>query len=198
MNDNLTKLNFRFERSKLLRTKLNWKLMKLNEEVTKMGGKTYIINLHSYGNIMFKDIVNSVEARFKKMVELWCLCCIMMFKWTNKQLLGMQKFWEWCSHYEESMTEYHQSINCLTSKTQGFILSPYWRHRYHVGPCSSDFFKVETLLNKASNDSFHNFDKTDTNQLLLNNTLQTKSDMYQTNSLWRLLMYTSIQSYTIP
>ena len=41
MNDNLTKLNFRFERSKVLRTKLNWKLMKLNEEVTKMGGKTY-------------------------------------------------------------------------------------------------------------------------------------------------------------
>ena len=29
-----------FKRSKLLRTKLNWKLMKLNEEVTKMGGKT--------------------------------------------------------------------------------------------------------------------------------------------------------------
>ena len=29
LNDNLTKLNCRFERSKLLRTKLNWKLMKL-------------------------------------------------------------------------------------------------------------------------------------------------------------------------
>ena len=43
VNDNLTKLNFRLDRSKLLRTKLNWKLMKLNEEVTKMGGKTYII-----------------------------------------------------------------------------------------------------------------------------------------------------------
>ena len=41
MNDNMTKLNFRFERSKLLRTKLNCKLMELNEEVTKMGGKTY-------------------------------------------------------------------------------------------------------------------------------------------------------------
>ena len=45
-NDNLTKLNFRFERSKLLRTKLNWKLMKLNDEVTKMGGKTYNSILH--------------------------------------------------------------------------------------------------------------------------------------------------------
>ena len=40
MNDNLTKLNLGFERIKLLRTKLNWKLVKLNEEVTKMGGKT--------------------------------------------------------------------------------------------------------------------------------------------------------------
>ena len=43
MNDNLTKLSSRFERRKLLRTKLNWKLMKLNEEVTKMGGLTYNI-----------------------------------------------------------------------------------------------------------------------------------------------------------
>ena len=43
VNDNLMKLNFRFERSKLLRMKLNWKFMKLNEEVTKMGEKTYII-----------------------------------------------------------------------------------------------------------------------------------------------------------
>ena len=42
VNDNLTKLNFRFECSKLLRTKLNWKLMKLNADVTEMGGKTYI------------------------------------------------------------------------------------------------------------------------------------------------------------
>ena len=37
MNDNLTKLDLAFERSKLLRTKL----MKLNEDVIKMGGKTY-------------------------------------------------------------------------------------------------------------------------------------------------------------
>ena len=42
LNDNLTILNLSFERSKLLRTKLNWKLVNLNEEVTKMGGKTYI------------------------------------------------------------------------------------------------------------------------------------------------------------
>ena len=41
MNDNLTKLNLGFERSKFLRTKFNWELMKFNEEVTKTGGKTY-------------------------------------------------------------------------------------------------------------------------------------------------------------
>ena len=36
----------------------------------------------------------------KKIVELWCLCCIMMFRRVNKQP-GMQKFWNWCSHYQE-------------------------------------------------------------------------------------------------
>ena len=39
----LTKLNFKFERSKLFRTKLYWKLLILNAEVTNMGGKTYIM-----------------------------------------------------------------------------------------------------------------------------------------------------------
>ena len=51
MNGNLTKLNFGIDGSKLLWTKLNWKLMKLNEEVTKMGGKTYIKVI----NIILKD-----------------------------------------------------------------------------------------------------------------------------------------------
>ena len=39
MNDNLTKLNLIYDLNavyKLLRTKLNGKLMKLNEEVTKL------------------------------------------------------------------------------------------------------------------------------------------------------------------
>ena len=48
MNHNLTKLNLGFKGSKLLRTKLNCKLMKLNEEVTKMGGKTYTTFFSSY------------------------------------------------------------------------------------------------------------------------------------------------------
>ena len=34
---------------------------------------------------------------------------------------------------------------------QGLIFTPYQRHWYHLGPCSSDFFKVKTLLNNAFN-----------------------------------------------
>ena len=68
MNGNLTKLNLRFEGSKLLRTKLNWKLMKLNEEVTKMGGKTYYCASYNTGmpstrvhTYMLKKIWNIME-----------------------------------------------------------------------------------------------------------------------------------------
>ena len=59
-------------------------------------------------------------------------------------------------------------------KIQGFIFTPYQRHWQHVGPCSSDFVKVKTLLNNAfkgsallnllyniereENDIIHNFD----------------------------------------
>ena len=50
MNDNLTKWNLGIERSKRFRMKLNWKLMKLNEEVTKMGGKTYTLGGFLYPN----------------------------------------------------------------------------------------------------------------------------------------------------
>ena len=32
---------------------------------------------------------------------------------------------------------------------QGFIVTPYQRHWYHVGSCSSDLFKVETMLKNA-------------------------------------------------
>ena len=30
-----------------------------------------------------KTLVNLVEALFFKIVELWCLCCMMMFRWTK-------------------------------------------------------------------------------------------------------------------
>ena len=35
-----------------------------------------------------------------KMFELWCLCCIMMFRRVNIQP-GMQTSWNWCSYYQE-------------------------------------------------------------------------------------------------
>ena len=47
-----------------------------------------------------KTLVNIVEDRLNKMVELWCLCGIMVFRRVNKQP-GKQKFWNWCSHYQE-------------------------------------------------------------------------------------------------
>ena len=36
----------------------------------------------------------------KEIVELWCLCSIMMLRRVNKQP-GKQKFWNRCSHYQE-------------------------------------------------------------------------------------------------
>ena len=37
---------------------------------------------------------------FKELVNFSCLWCIMMFRWINKQP-GMQKFWNWSSHYQD-------------------------------------------------------------------------------------------------
>ena len=34
------------------------------------------------------------------MVGLWCLCCMMMFRWTNKHP-GIQKFWNLCGLYQD-------------------------------------------------------------------------------------------------
>ena len=51
--------------------------------------------------LCLKTLFNIVEDRLKK---LWnfdnYLCCIMMFRRVNRQP-GMQKFWNWCSHYGE-------------------------------------------------------------------------------------------------
>ena len=41
-----------------------------------------------------------VEARIKKMLELWCLCCIMMFRTVNKQP-GNKKCWHLCCYYQD-------------------------------------------------------------------------------------------------
>ena len=47
-----------------------------------------------------KTLLNILEAPVKKIVELWCLCCMMMFRWTNKQS-GIQWFWHLCGHYQD-------------------------------------------------------------------------------------------------
>ena len=44
---------------------------------------------------------------FKKIVELWHLSCIIMFKWMNKHP-RMQKFWKLCLYYEDI---YEQRLN---------------------------------------------------------------------------------------
>ena len=49
---------------------------------------------------MLNNVFNIVEARSQNIFELWCLCCMMTFRWINKQP-GMQKFWNvWC-YYQE-------------------------------------------------------------------------------------------------
>ena len=140
---------------------------------------------HSWRNGL-KTLFNIVEERFKKIVELRCLCCIMMFRKVNKQP-GMQKFWNWCSHYQEiydwispvlnkragsalfysntvlivymggneygesgpfwPLVHFHsyEALNDAFEVQifQGFIFTPYQRHWYHLGPCSSDLFKVK-------------------------------------------------------
>ena len=48
-----------------------------------------------------KTLFNIVEDWLKKLLNLnWCLCSIMFRRVNNKP--GMQKFWNWCSHYQEN------------------------------------------------------------------------------------------------
>ena len=68
---------------------------RLNTEMMMMMMMIIISKIHN-----LKTLFNIVADRLKKTVELWCLCCIMMFRRVNKQP-GMQKFWNWWSHYQE-------------------------------------------------------------------------------------------------
>ena len=52
------------------------------------------------GKYNLMTLFNIVEAPLKKNVELWCLCCMMMFRWTIKQP-GLHKFWNLCSLYQD-------------------------------------------------------------------------------------------------
>ena len=75
-------LNFRFERSKLLQTKLNWKLMKLNtfEEVTKMGG-TYI-------DCLFQEWFK-LSPRESQNDAFWDSCRLIVWGHASKKAVDM-------------------------------------------------------------------------------------------------------------
>ena len=53
-----------------------------------------------YVRYMHRHCLTLWRLHLKKMVELWCLYCMMMVKWTNKQP-GTQKFGNSCSHYQD-------------------------------------------------------------------------------------------------
>ena len=52
---------------------------------------TQTTRTHKQTNIHIKTLFNIVEDRFLNSVELCCKCCIMMFRWVNKQP-GIHKF----------------------------------------------------------------------------------------------------------
>ena len=57
-------------------------------------GNTNMKYKGSFIQVSFKDIM---EAGFDFFFLLWCLCCIMMFRWINKQP-GIQQIWNWWLH----------------------------------------------------------------------------------------------------
>ena len=61
---------------------------------------------------ILKTLFNILEAWFKKIVELWCLCCIMMFRWIKKQPGSFEIDAVTTKIYvTHSLTEYHHLIN---------------------------------------------------------------------------------------
>ena len=115
-----------------------------------------------------KTLYDTMEARIVNGVELWCLSCIMMFRWINKQL-GIDKFWHSC-FCSNILNEYQHNfiITVLTQHSmgemslvkfvthrfslvealrsfcsviffQGFIFTLYLRYWKHEGPGISDY-----------------------------------------------------------
>ena len=73
----------------------------LAEAVGCPWARHFILNAyHSPTEKTLKTLFNIVEDRFNFFFKLWCLCYIMMFRRVNKTA-GMQKFWNWCSHYQK-------------------------------------------------------------------------------------------------
>ena len=78
-----------------------------------------------------KTLFNIVEERFN-FFELWCQCCIMMFRKVNKQP-GMQKFWNWCSHYQE-IYDWISPLNKRAGSAYYSNTVVYGEHEYNLGP----------------------------------------------------------------
>ena len=84
------------------------------------------ISVHSISEVMRfrkrnKDIIKHCGGSiyFLFFLYLRCLCCVMMFRWTNKQP-GIQMFWNWCSHYQEI---HNWTSLCNKSSGLRFILT---------------------------------------------------------------------------
>ena len=77
----------------LLRTERALLLYKLNDDIT-------FLVLNGTALTALKTLFNIVEVPFNFFLKLWCLCCMMMFRWTIKQP-GIQKFWHLCGLYQD-------------------------------------------------------------------------------------------------
>ena len=101
-------------------------------------------------------LFNIVEAPFKKIVEPWCVCCMMMFNWTNKQP-WIQTFWNLCGLYQDiydwilPLNKWSGSSFILTQQSMGrneygisghLHIFAFWKHTVLVR-CS--FFRASFL-----------------------------------------------------
>ena len=103
-------------------------------------------------------LINIVGAQFFKMVELWCLYCIMMmFRWINKKpgIQKAQKFWHLCSHYQDI---YDWQLNkpwdlcfILTQQSIRWIQSLVWLHL--IMSEAQFFFRASFLHHITDTDS---------------------------------------------
>ena len=96
------------------RSWLGWALFLSSGELSPVGScpKTNYTHCHKW-KILLKTF-NIVVAWFKNGWTLMSRCCLMMFRWINKQP-GIQKFWNSCSRYQNIYWfEYHHLINRQT------------------------------------------------------------------------------------
>ena len=68
----------------------------------------------------FKTLFYIVEARLKKkVVEHWCLCFMMMFRWINEQP-GIQQLGNLCCHYQDGWI----SLSSTTVFEEKWVVNP--------------------------------------------------------------------------